>query len=1128
MGFVMKIRSEASAVEEQKAFEVLQTQNQAVRRKSLPGSLLQVRDPRKLRGKRMTMPGNSLARNPSLPASSALLGAPPAKENLTVWQTVQKECADAYARSKIALVKTGKAKHSDGLANIFEEKPELEDSKSGMMSMTPSDLSSEENSKLNLSEDSLFAFCAMLQFQIFTGSNLPLLEELCRAAVPINVTAGSLLCKQGEKAPGELFILQKGRAEVQMKSDSNSEGEGVHTAGPGAVLSSLLDLMAYVVMEQDGYHACVSIKMTEDSTVIKIPALSAEMLAKYPMDSPACVSLLQMCHLRLSRLAMLTAALYLGLDEQHKKKGDEKMAQLPKLEIDFETKTADATTTKVVRGLVAKVIGLHDGTASALPELELVDDIDDAKDPNNLLVFQLNSGDLLLDVDPTPSLYVVLSGRLKSTTNHRNEIFAKEGNTQQYLPASAIGVLSMFSDSHNEWYGQDGVWQLTAEEDTVLVRVSRELHSLLLQQHPEMIRVMTQRMLPTLRLPLRQFVFSLKWSALQCAKKLTIQGEPIGDHLHVVVQGRLRATVKDEAGKLKVLGEYGRGHLVGEGELLTHAPAQYTLQATRPCCIASIPGTMMRVLMRQHPVVLAHIAQHAISPPKPLSSNASKTIMLVPVSTSVPIKDFTDLLVLQLERQGHSVTLRSSAVAAAALGTPGTEFDFDAHTHLVQSWLSQQEEQHQILLYQADFKVSTWNRIAAAQADVVLLVANAADRDVIGGVEKQVTAELSKKELVILHIDPPANYMPKGSRNYIESRKEITRLTHVRVHRKDVDYDKTHFKSDFARLARLITGQAVGLTLGGGGARGLAHLALFRVLEELQIPVDVVGGTSIGAFMGGLYAAGPTYFECVHPAYKFARRAGNVWNLLRDVTWPVTSWFSGAGFNHEIITSFGQKLIEDLWISFFCVSVDLVDCDAKVHRNGRMWRYIRASMSLAGFLPPVADQDINSGEVHYLVDGGYMNVLPADIMHKEYGCQTVIAADVSGDWAFKAKEAYGDQLSGWQIVLSGFNPFSTRKVPKLADINHQLAFISCKTRLKSIKKEDITLYLRPPVTGFTTLDFNKYLEIEKVGYDYCKPVLSQWKEDLLAQPTAATTAIFGTATTSFTKTALLSGARASF
>jgi lysophospholipid hydrolase len=171
------------------------------------------------------------------------------------------------------------------------------------------------------------------------------------------------------------------------------------------------------------------------------------------------------------------------------------------------------------------------------------------------------------------------------------------------------------------------------------------------------------------------------------------------------------------------------------------------------------------------------------------------------------------------------------------------------------------------------------------------------------------------------------------------------------------------------RIARRLCGKSIGLVLGGGGARGISHLGVIRALEDAGIPVDMVGGTSIGSFMGALYARDTDTVAILKPARAFSGRMASIWRKLFDLTYPVTSWFTGHEFNRGVWKVFSDMHIEDLWINYFCVTTNITFSRMEIHQVGYIWRYVRASMSLSGFLPPMCDNGT------LLLDGGYVNNL---------------------------------------------------------------------------------------------------------------------------------------------------------
>lgn len=242
---------------------------------------------------------------------------------------------------------------------------------------------------------------------------------------------------------------------------------------------------------------------------------------------------------------------------------------------------------------------------------------------------------------------------------------------------------------------------------------------------------------------------------------------------------------------------------------------------------------------------------------------------------------------------------------------------------------------------------------------------------------------------------------------------------------------RPHHFSDFARLARRLCGKSIGIVLGGGGARGCAHIGLLRAMEERGIPIDMVGGTSIGSLVGGLYAKEAEVVSSLGRAKKFSGRMASLWRFASDLTYPVVSYTTGHEFNRGIFKALAETHIEDMWLPFFCNTTNITWSRMEVHTTGYAWRYIRGSMTLAGLIPPLVD------EGNMLVDGGYVDNLPVSVM-LSMGASSVFASDV-GSIDDTSPRSYGDTLSGWWVLINRLNPWSdARNIPSIPDIQARL------------------------------------------------------------------------------------------
>jgi lysophospholipid hydrolase len=285
-----------------------------------------------------------------------------------------------------------------------------------------------------------------------------------------------------------------------------------------------------------------------------------------------------------------------------------------------------------------------------------------------------------------------------------------------------------------------------------------------------------------------------------------------------------------------------------------------------------------------------------------------------------------------------------------------------------------------------------------------------------------------------------------------------------------------------------LQGKTIGLVLSGGGARGIAHLGLLKALHEHEVPIDYIGGTSMGAFVAGLYAKHRDWKKVYDLVLDYSNRFTK-WALVKDLTVPMTAWCSGASFNTLIRTSgFDDTQIEDYPIPFFCTTTNITTSKLEVHTEGTAWRYVRASMSLTYYIPPICDGP------NLLVDGGYINNLPADVMH-EKGANTVIACDIGGEFDRKFTD-YGDSLSGVWLLWKKLNWFASPvHIPSMSDINAHLAYISCDQQLAQVRQSRMMdLYVTPAVGQYGTLQWAAFHEIYNIGEAHARAEVRRWLE----------------------------------
>ncbi|XP_058441853.1 patatin-like phospholipase domain-containing protein 7 isoform X5 [Marmota monax] len=631
-------------------------------------------------------------------------------------------------------------------------------------------------------------------------------------------------------------------------------------------------------------------------------------------------------------------------------------------------------------------------------------------------------------------------------------------------PGEMVGQLAVLT-------GEPLMFTIRANRDCSFLSISKAHFYEIMRKQPSVVLAVAHTVVKRMSSFVRQIDFALDWMEVEAGRAIYRQGDK-SDCTYIVLSGRLRSVICKDDGKKRLAGEYGRGDLIGVVETLTHQARATTVHAVRDSELAKLPAGALTSIKRRYPQVVTRLI-HLLG--EKILGNLQQGSVTGPV----------------LLLTSDNIKQRLGSAALDSL-----------HEYRLSSWLGQQEDIHRIVLYQADCTLTPWTQRCIRQADCILIVGLGEQEPTVGELERMLesTAVRAQKQLVLLHREdgpgPARTVEWLNMRSWcsghlhlccprrVFSRRSLPKLMEMyeRVFQRPPDRH-----SDFSRLARVLTGNAIALVLGGGGARGCAQVGILRALAEYSIPVDMVGGTSIGAFMGALYSEERNYSQMRIRAKQWAEDMTSVVKTILDLTYPITSMFSGAGFNSSICSIFRDRQIEDLWLPYFAVTTDITASAMRVHTDGSLWRYVRASMSLSGYMPPLCDPK----DGHLLMDGGYINNLPADVA-RSMGAKVVIAIDV-GSRDETDLTNYGDALSGWWLLWKRWNPLATKvKVLNMAEIQTRLAYVCCVRQLEMVKNCDYCECLRPPIDSYRTLDFGKFDEICEVGYQHGRTVFGLW------------------------------------
>jgi NTE family protein len=512
------------------------------------------------------------------------------------------------------------------------------------------------------------------------------------------------------------------------------------------------------------------------------------------------------------------------------------------------------------------------------------------------------------------------------------------------------------------------------------------------------------------------------------AGNLLFESGSTPDGVYLVASGRLGVKTP---GSTRLTAEIERNELVGEAGWLLKETRSATVVALRDSELLQLPTLLLDTIAAhstRFSLALARLCarrlRHSNRPNA--EQKRARVFAIVPNSIEIDVANFATRLVAEFTRAGRTELV----------------WDARASTHTA-GWFNRIEELNDYVVYVADPGASGWTRQCCRQADAILLLApaGATVQAWPSGLADAALARGARVELALLHDE---RVEAGAATRWLQS-------SPVAQHHHIID------TADFGRLARLLTRRGVGLVLSGGGARGFAHLGVIRALREARVPIDFVGGVSIGSIIAAGVAVGWSDEE-MRMRY---RRSFVDTNPVNDYTFPFVALTRGRKVSRLLHREYGDVLIEDVRQPFFCISANLTTGRALEHRDGRLADALRASVAIPGVMPPMYRGD------DVLVDGATINNLPVDVM-QNHAPGLVIGSDVGAD-RFVLGRRGERRINIFQILMrSGMiNTASSAATQReLADV-----------------------LLKPPLANVDLLNWRAFDRAIQAGYEYATAAL---------------------------------------
>lgn len=287
-------------------------------------------------------------------------------------------------------------------------------------------------------------------------------------------------------------------------------------------------------------------------------------------------------------------------------------------------------------------------------------------------------------------------------------------------------------------------------------------------------------------------------------------------------------------------------------------------------------------------------------------------------------------------------------------------------------------------------------------------------------------------------------------------------------------------------MAREITGKTIGIALGGGGARGYAHIGVLKILEQEGFPIDIVSGSSMGSLIAATFCMTGSAKE----TEQIIRKELAEYPSIFDFTIPVHSFVRGKRIARIAKNIFGDATFSDMIIPLYIVCVDLITGNEIVINDGPVHQAVMASSAIPGIFKPVKWRDT------YLVDGSVINKVPANVL-SYYKADLVISVNVTPDKEHFAKKQ-DERKHFFTALLRNSKLFkSLFEEPRIFQIITRSLNIT-NAQMSRVGAQFTNFEIKPSIEQFDFLNFKQFDPIVQAGEVAARDSIESLKNVILA------------------------------